>query len=527
MRCSLEWVVDGLAGTLPHVGHITDGRLLDCDNRPLEKRGLGGGREKRRLNTRSGLARSVLSVSLLAAVFGRAGDAGGTVAMAGPLPAGWMDGSANWPPSRDSPATRGGTANGGATSSRPVGDVVAADWGWQARELAPRSNDPTRPGVYGTWHADSLANLEVGYPRGRQVAFRIRAAYTGLADRVTLWLTTMTHGECLVRRGQACRCKPGRCYANGTGGSVLVELRADDGTPNHGPSVTTLASALITDPLKQWNRTVVFDTPATLIAGTLYHVLLTNTDGRPTVNYVGVNCLDHHSGLGGQIQPGISGTDLAVVSKLQADDKWRIHFDRTPIYSLLFVDGRGQGVGYVDVPVGTDTRAIGGRNKVRQTITVTGLEKVVSSVSVRVARGGNTGPLTVRLERGDGGLIEQGIVPAILVGTAMTWVEYTFTGRGAPYALQPGERYHIVLSAQDGDPYSVFPLQKGLHYGFRNGVFLGGAFEYSSGGPWQGRGDADMQFYFTLANAGPRYRDPASAQVTRSAPVQPEWRELR
>ena len=67
-----------------------------------------------------------------------------------------------------------------------------------------------------------------------------------------------------------------------------ITLREDDGSPRHVPSDRVLASAVA--PLVTFPH-VVFDAPASLDAGKLYHVVFENLDPEPTRNFVSIDGL--------------------------------------------------------------------------------------------------------------------------------------------------------------------------------------------------------------------------------------------
>jgi hypothetical protein len=336
--------------------------------------------------------------------------------------------------------------------------------------------------TYGNpWNGDGLINLEIGRSNGRLISYRFRAQYSGTVNGVQIFLVFRTFCS--------------GCYANGDGGQVLVRLQSDDGTSQHLPSGIVLTSSLVTDPLRQWNRYVAFNSPVQLTQGKLYHLVFSNPDPDPINNYVSIDDLYNDRRLP-NMQPGISDTDLAVVWKSSSSSNWEVNYGHTPIFSLYYADGKRQGQGYTDALSSSGLRSIYGSNKVRETFTVSGGNKTVTQVSVRLKKSGSSGNLSVRLENADGTLIEGGTIPASSVSTSYAWVTYIFnTSR----TLLSGKSYNLVLSAPYGDPYSIFPIQEGTLYGFQTpSVFTEGKFQSSSGSSWQEvRQGCDMQFYFT------------------------------
>lgn len=149
------------------------------------------------------------------------------------------------------------------------------------------------PLTYGcAWNADGLANLEIGKYPGRTVSYRFRAEHSVTADKVMVYLVYSTG------------------YGKGDGGRILLELQSDDGTSNHYPSGTVLASAIVTDPKTQWNRLFVFDKPTVLESGRLYHLVFSNVGSDPVHNYVSIDNL-------------FNERDAAGCSRRSATRTWR------------------------------------------------------------------------------------------------------------------------------------------------------------------------------------------------------------
>ena len=348
------------------------------------------------------------------------------------------------------------------------------------------------PDTYGCpWNADGLANLEIGKQQGRRISFRFRAEHSGELESAALYLVFRALG-----------------YYHGDGGQVLLELQTDDGTPEHRPSGTVVASSLVQDPMAKWNRTFTFDKPPRLIKGELYHIVLSNPAPDPVQNYVSVDCL-HNSRRTPHVQPGVADTDLAVLWKQSGEAEWSASRGHTPIFVLKYATGAVQGQGYTDALAQSGVCRITGDAKVRETIDVSGSSRRVGSLWVRLRRQGLPGPLTLALQQADGSLIESTSIPAGAISEDYSWIGCKL--RSNP-ALKSGGGYVVELSASgpEADPaggaYETFPLQEGGQYGFGcPGVFTDGSFQFTTDGlEWQyprgaGRTDFDLQFYFVLA----------------------------
>jgi hypothetical protein len=192
--------------------------------------------------------------------------------------------------------------------------------------------------------------------------------------------------------------------------------------------------------------------------------------------------------------------------------RWRNGWQRlpgySPIFEVFFSNGDYQGYGYVEAFI-MAPEIISGPSAVRETFTVTGPSRTVSSVGVRLARVSGSGNLTVRLENASGTLIEQGYLAAssfpITSPASHVWAKYTFA---TPQNLIAGQTYHLVLQAPSTTEYEAFSMEKGTAYGFdKLTYFPDGYAQFNSGTGWTGwsvwgatnRIDSDLQFYFDLA----------------------------
>ena len=156
--------------------------------------------------------------------------------------------------------------------------------------------------------------------------------------------------------------------------------------------------------------------------------------------------------------------------------------------------------------------AISGASRVREQFIVSGGDRTVRSVSVRLNLVSGTRPLGVILETNDGGVIEQGTLastafaPGAIGTVSATWATYAFA---TPHALRDGQGYQLVLTAPADTLYQAYGLERGSNYGFLPPTFFGdGDGQFSAdGGGWQGfnqpggrldNSNADLQFYFSL-----------------------------
>lgn len=350
---------------------------------------------------------------------------------------------------------------------------------------------------YGTGiGASALGNTRVGGPTNLVCAYRFRAQGTQLTGiRIFVIWDPKDSG-----------------YSGGTGGIVRASIYADDPT-THFPAGNPLASVSYPNPIAQgnyWPR-LVFPAPVSLVKDALYHVVFTNPDANRSENYYSINAL-YRSTYTVPNQPTIADLDCAMELGGSSDGganpngNWSLRNDHnttsyTPIAAYDYADGPTHGFGYMEVWVG-NPKTISGSSQVRETFTVSGGNRKVSQVAVRLKRSSGASPLTIRLEKADGTLVEQGTVDASQSGSFYGWVSL-------PLATQPtllnGQGYHLVLSAPSDTVYQAYPIRDGSDQHFpAPTVFPDGWAEFSTGSGFTGwdqwgqpnRKDGDLQFYF-------------------------------
>ena len=397
----------------------------------------------------------------------------------------------------------GTTANAGeSTVSVAVTDAVSSSTGASlAINIAPaaQSSEPRGAATsqyYGSGiGSDGLANTTVG-PNGNMVSYRFRAKHSGAVQQALIYLIPDHAG-----------------YAAGTTGKTLVTLNTDDATPAHNPTAKVLASYVMSNVLSlpspaRYFYTVKFSSPPTLTAGQLYHMVFKNIDANPAANYLSVDDL-YELNFNAPVQGAISDTDAAVLLS-EEGGAWKPRQGFKPIYQLDFPNGVTEGIGYIEGWVGAP-RPVSGTNAARETFSVSGADVKVSSVAVRVARVNGNDPLVIRLENANGSLVEEGSTPASdvplssSIAPAYFWVNYKLS---STTTLVPGNAYHLDIEATSTSTYEIFPIRKGLAYGFQNTTYFpDGHAEFEQNGLWTGwtqwgvanRTDGDLQFYFSVA----------------------------
>jgi len=370
---------------------------------------------------------------------------------------------------------------------------LAVDVAASTGATTPETTTYAPAGYYGAQiGGDGLANLTVG-PDGDTVSYRFSAQHNGTLQKIRFYIIPDHTG-----------------YAAGTGGRLQVSVQTDDGTSAHNPSGTVLASTVLSNVLSvtgsaRYFPLVTFSSPPTLTAGKLYHIVFKNVDSSPTLNYMSVDCLWYEKATVPN-QPTVSDAGNAVLLHFNGIS-WRVEKGYSPISELYYSNGNTQGYGYMEAFV-MAPQVISGAHAVRETFTVSGTDRKVGSIGIRAARVSGGDSLKVRLEKGDGTLIEEGYLPPsafpLLSPASHVWATYKFA---SPHVLSVGQTYHLILEVSASSQYQAFPLQKGTAYGFDNTTYFpDGHAEFKSGSSWVGwtvwgvtnRMDGDLQFYFGM-----------------------------
>jgi hypothetical protein len=350
------------------------------------------------------------------------------------------------------------------------------------------------------WGADELANTVIGNGIS-QGDYRFRA----------------THGGTLAAVHTFFICKnPG--YGAGTGGSYRVDLESDDGTASHFASGKVLATTAENSPESLFT-TQTFSSPATLVAGTLYHVVYTNKDANPSANYCSLDMMWWGDPAPATAQPTVPNTDWSHLYNqgTVSIPSWHLRSEATPVdggnymptMQLVYGDGTVYGNGYMESWIFSSRKTISGNNQARETITAVTGTQVVSSITVRLRHDSGNDPLRVTL-RNSTGVMESGAISAgsfVAAGNAGdNWVTYHFS---APRTLVAGDAYQLVLSSPSSSAYSIFPLRKGATHNFSApSYFADGFAQYSADGSscnnWPDENatpsaEGDLQFFFAVS----------------------------
>lgn len=317
-------------------------------------------------------------------------------------------------------------------------------------------------GVYGTsYNMDTLANMQVGGPASgasnTYVSYRFRAERSEpLSAFRAMWIGPQYAG-----------------YGGGTGGTIRVTLETD----NAGvPSGTVLASYTHVPGTSAAKFPLLsFPSPATLTAGTLYHLVFTNIDPSPTANYISMDLTYVYGKTLSPRQPSTPDVDFAALRKM-GTGSWSVQGGYTPILDLAYASGTHQGRGYMEVEVANKAVIAGSSSHVRERFTLSGGDRVVTGAAVRIAKTSGTGDLVVRLEDSAGTLIDSFSVPTSTVPTLTSgdspsgvWVTGSFS---TPRTLTNGATYNLRLSTDSATSLWTRGIQQGDTYGFHKSTYF-------------------------------------------------------
>jgi len=340
--------------------------------------------------------------------------------------------------------------------------------------------------IYGTGIGyDTKANTPIGQYK---MAIRFKATTTSALKSVRF-----------VQRG-------GTTYSHGTGGTMTISVRADDGTGH--PSATSLAQRSYTpgNPDGTWEKydQVTFPSPATLTAGKIYYIVFANPDVN---NYISVNSVYAYNATSPR-QPMFPDSDYGL---MYTSGSWgALASGFTPVVDLAYANGAHDGQSYYEAMIDRYATISGASKMARERFTVSGGNRTVKSASLRLRRSSGTSPLTMTLETSAGVAIESATVPAASIPVSApgedtggaVWVTANFS---SPHVLSNGASYSLRISTAPGTTYTTFPVRTGTDKGIHTFAFPCGTGQSTTdGSAWTDlydRSHQDLQFYFTLVPA--------------------------
>jgi hypothetical protein len=379
-------------------------------------------------------------------------------------------------------------------------------------------------GIYGTGIGyDTKANLWIGGSERQKVAIKFKATTTSALKSVRF-----------VQRG-------GTGYSHGTGGTMTLSVRADNGTGH--PSATSLAQRSYTpgNPGGAWEKydPVTFPSPARLTAGKIYYVVFTNAS---TSNYISVNSVYVYHAPATPRQPMFSDSEYGL---MYTSGSWgALARGYTPVVDLAYANGAHDGQSYYEAMIDRYATISGASKMAREHFTVSGGNRTVRSASLRLRRSAGTSPLVMTLETSAGVAIASARVPAARIPVSApgrdnggaVWVTANFS---SPHVLKNGSSYNLRISTASGTTYTTFPVRAGTDKGIKTFAFSGGTGQSTTNrSVWKNiyaYSHQDLQFYFTLAPAaatspiqfGRIQYNPPGTDTTANASVRGEYLGIR
>jgi len=337
--------------------------------------------------------------------------------------------------------------------------------------------------------ADSLANTVLGGPSGNVASYRFQSRHSSALKAIRVFFIWSA-----LKVG----------YQAGEGGTIQIELKADDGSAAHLPAGPALATLSYGNIITQNNNypELSFPYPATLVGGHIYHLVFSNVDPNPVANYISLDAL-YTNIQTAPMQPTVPDADLAMLVK-SGTGAWKLRQGFTPDLELDYADGSSQGTGYMEVWSG-NPKTVTGNAMIRETFKVSGPSRLFSKVKLRLERLAGTSPLTLTLSEADGTVMAQSTIPAASVLQGVyNWATCSFP---LTTVLSSGVAYNLTLSSPADTQYATYPMRKGKDKGFSNyTIFPDGCAQFTTTGSagWAGWDmwgtpnltTSDLQFMF-------------------------------
>jgi hypothetical protein len=360
---------------------------------------------------------------------------------------------------------------------------------------------------------DAKGNLPIGGGNNAKQSVRFRASQS----------SGITGIRWEIRR------KDADGYSAGTRGTIRISIRADDGTSNHRPTGSDLASVDVAGNADNGNAdggyTILstFSSPYTVTAGTLYHVVFTNVDADPAANFVSGNYtwLENapESNSIGTRQPafsddfGLLTTDPDGLTSGSTFLETGLALSHSPKIDIIYANGSHDGSAYLQGSSSGSQYALmdGANQRVRERFTVSGGTRTATHVYVRVGKQSGTGNLTMTVKNSGGSslatcTVAAASVPSATMGTAGDnggWVGGTLS---ANVTLTDGQQYDLELSAAASTQFSAVPMlyEDASSEDMLSRRFTDGAAQKTTDGTnWSaivsGGYGQNLQFYFVTA----------------------------
>ena len=290
-------------------------------------------------------------------------------------------------------------------------------------------------------------------------------------------------------------------YTVGNGGTIVVEIRADDGTEDHAPSDVVLGtSAQPFVPLEiasEYYPEIELAEPVTLEAGKLYHIVYRNINPPTSCSLRGVSISEAAScprdqgamgldGVSHQVDVGPTarfgpfyGNSPAVLYRSSDSSDWRTSSTVTSWYEVKYDDDVWLGDSLVafDAHIGDGKKTIDGDVRARQVFTVTDASRTVDGMWLNFGQRSwaNGDSLLVELKSESGLVLASGNIArsdeclSIVVNAENSFERacraWGFTDFSSNVDLLVGSTYTVELSAESGAGFLLSTYFTLKHYG--------------------------------------------------------------
>jgi len=384
----------------------------------------------------------------------------------------------------------------------------------EATSFPQQDNDLPHGGLfYGNpYTGTNTANAPISIFSAR----RFRAERTGYVKAVRHNNRTLTQsnidGRCKSGEENSvwCQCKNagldsylcgyalGNSYSVGNGGLISVELREDDGTPQHLPGKKLLGKTKTPYVPKDTSNypTLELENPAFVEAGKIYHLVYRNlnppnncrlrgqaySDARNcprNSGAIGLNGYQNLTVVGPTERFGpLFGNIPAVLIKSKESDQWSLTPKVLSWYELIYEDDVS--VGNTSVAIYWDEVLVQGQTEARQRFRVTDRSRSVSGfwLSFGHSKDADGKSLTYELKDSSGRRMALGSIPSSKEcldkvrnpsesgdGRCRTFAYSSFTQL---LTLEKGQEYFLEFNAPPEAGFSFWSYLDMAHYGATN-----------------------------------------------------------
>jgi hypothetical protein len=366
--------------------------------------------------------------------------------------------------------------------------------------------------------AHSLGNLSIGTTSKAENSIRFRPTQSGLLNQVQVyWIFKNTIG-----------------YHDGDGGVMRITLRTDDGSIQHRPSQTILATLTFTPDLPQYNpqskwdirfNKLSFSSPPEIVAGNLYHLHFENIHSDPANNWISLNNMFHWSQSPDNSLPTTDATDLAILRRNNKGSWSRVN-GFSPIMGF-YIDTDHDGT--VDYSHGQSYMEfwgasysglkLNGTMRVRQSLQPSTSIKI-TALNINIGHYLGASPVYYMIKDATGKILANGEIAASHLpiatqvancpqGTGDYCHYWTHSALSTSTTLLEDQTYYLELYTTSDSEYRLNMIRDGGNTSYDlpdNGAFSDGHTQYSinNGTSWSGvtfwgksnRSDGDLEFYF-------------------------------